>query len=161
MEVDEASQSLLTINTHKGLFCFNRLPFGIASAPAIWQRAMDQILANIPKTQCILDDMIITGSKDEEQLQNLSFVLQSHKQQRRANLEKCEFFTDKISYCRHFIDEDGLHKSSEKKNAVQNAPKPENVSQLRSFLGLVNCYHRFLPNLLPVDGPLNELLQNN
>lgn len=53
MEVDEAPKSLLTINTHKGLFRFNRLPFGIASALAIWQRAMDQILANIPKTQCI------------------------------------------------------------------------------------------------------------
>ena len=162
MEVDEASKSLLTINTHKGLFRFNRLPFGIASAPAIWQRAMDQILANIPKTQCILDDMIIKGATDEEHLQNLSLVLQRIEQHGlRANLEKCEFFRDKISYCGHVIDKDGLHKSSEKTDAVKNAPKPKNVSQLRSFLGLVNYYHRFLPNLSTVVGPLNELLQNN
>lgn len=162
MEVDEVSRNLLTINTHKGLFCFNRLPFGIASAPAIWQRAMDQVLTNIPKTKCILDDMIITGSTDEEHLQNLSLVLQRLEQYGlRANLDKCQFFKDQISYCGHVIDKAGLHKSNEKTNAVENAPTPENVSQLRSFLGLVNYYHRFLPNLATVVGPLNELLQNN
>ena len=106
--------------------------------------------------------MIITGATDEEHLQNLSLVLQRLEQHGlRANLEKCEFFKDKISYCGHVIDKDGLHKSSEKTDAVKNAPKPENVSQLRSFLGLVNYYHRFLPNFSTVVGPLNELLQNN
>lgn len=77
----------------------------------------------------------------------------------RANLDKCEFFNDQISYCGHVIDKDGLHKSDEKTN--ERAPKPENVSQLRSFLGLVIYYHSFLPNLASVLGPLNELLQNN
>lgn len=65
------------------------------------------------------------------------------------------------SVCGHMIEKDGLHKSDEKTNAVEKAPKPENVSQLRSFLGLLNYYHRFLPNLASVLGPLNELLQNN
>lgn len=77
----------------------------------------------------------------------------------RANLDKCEFFNDQISYCGHVIDKDGLHKSDEKTN--ERAPKPENVSQLRSFLGLVIYYHSFLPNLASVLRPLNELLQNN
>eukprot|EP00105_Crassostrea_gigas_P033303 XP_011456634.2 PREDICTED: uncharacterized protein K02A2.6 [Crassostrea gigas] len=141
MEVDEVSRNLLTINTHKGLFCFNRLPFGIASAPAIWQRAMNQVLTNIPKTKCILDDMIITGSTDEEHLQNLSLVLQRLEQYGlRANLDKCQFSKDQINYCGHVIDKAGLHTSNEKTNAVENAPTPENVSQLRSFLGLVNYY---------------------
>jgi hypothetical protein len=71
------------------------------------------------------------------------------------------FFQDRTSYCGHIIDKDGLYKSSEKTNAVKDAPKPENVSQLRSFLGLVNYYHRFLPNLATAVEPLKELLQNN
>lgn len=58
------------------------------------------------------------------------------------------------------IDKDGSHKSDEKTNAVEKAPKPENVSQLH-FLGLVNYYHSFLPNLASMLGPLNKLLQNN
>ena len=59
MEVTEASKKLLAINTHKGLFRYNRLVFGISSCPAIWQRAIDQVLQGIPGVQCILDDMIV------------------------------------------------------------------------------------------------------
>ena len=60
MEVTEETRKYLTINTHKGLFQYQRLVFGVTSSPAIWQRAMDQVLQGIPGTQCILDDMIIT-----------------------------------------------------------------------------------------------------
>eukprot|EP00731_Ephydatia_muelleri_P018557 Em0011g597a len=59
MELEEGSKEVTTINTQKGLYRFNRLAFGIASAPAIWQRAMDQVLMGIPKTQCLLDDIIV------------------------------------------------------------------------------------------------------
>ena len=75
MELDEKSKNILVINTHKGLFRNNRLPYGIACAPAIWQKAMDQILAGIPSTQWILDDMIITGRDDDDHLNNLTKVL--------------------------------------------------------------------------------------
>ncbi|KAJ8351944.1 hypothetical protein SKAU_G00234200 [Synaphobranchus kaupii] len=75
MEIDESSRKFLTINTHKRLFQYNRLVFGVASAPAIWQRAMDQVLQYIPGTQCYLDDIIVMGKNDEEHLQNLSRVL--------------------------------------------------------------------------------------
>ncbi|XP_062600131.1 uncharacterized protein K02A2.6-like [Saccostrea cucullata] len=66
MELDEASKQLLVINTHKGLYMYNRLVFGIASAPAMWQRAIEQVLQGIPHTQCILNDIIITGTSDED-----------------------------------------------------------------------------------------------
>ena len=68
MEVTEESKKYLTINTHKGLFQYNRLVFGVTSSPAIWQRAIDQVLQGIPGTQCILDDMIVSGKTDEEHL---------------------------------------------------------------------------------------------
>ena len=65
MEVTEESKKYLTINTHKGLFRYNRLVFDVTSSPAIWQRAIDQVLQGIPGTQCILDDMIITDRTDK------------------------------------------------------------------------------------------------
>jgi hypothetical protein len=76
MPLDNDSKKLPAINTHKGLYEYNRLTFGIASAPSTWQRAMDQILQGLSGVQCILDDMIITGKSDDEHLQNLENVLQ-------------------------------------------------------------------------------------
>ena len=64
MTVRAEDRRYLTINTHKGLFQYNRLVFGIASAPAIWQRTIDQILQGLTSVNTILDDMIITGRGD-------------------------------------------------------------------------------------------------
>ena len=160
MEMEEASRKLLTINTHKGLFQYNRLVFGVAVAPAIWQQAMDQVLEGIPQVQCILDDMIISGKTEQDHLNNLEMVLSRlHKHGLRANSSKCEFFHDKIEFCGHEISQDGLHKSQKKIGAVVNAPHPENVSQVRSFIGLINYYQHFLPNLSTLLQPLNKLLE--
>lgn len=68
MKIDEESQQYLVINTHIGLFKYTRLPFGLASAPAIWQRAMDKILGNIPMVCCYLDDIIISGKSRDDHI---------------------------------------------------------------------------------------------
>nr|XP_055076811.1 uncharacterized protein K02A2.6-like [Misgurnus anguillicaudatus] len=160
MEIEEDSKVFLTINTHKGLYRYNRLVFGVASAPAIWQRAMDQVLQGCPSTQCYLDDIIVTGESDSSHLENLAQVLKRLEEYGlRARRDKCEFFKETVTYCGHKIDANGLHKCHDKLRAVAEAPQPENVSQLRSFLGFVNYYNRFLPNLATVLHPLNALLQ--
>ena len=162
LEMEEDSKKYLTINTHMGLFQYNRLVFDITSAPAIWQRTIDQVQEGTPGTSCILDDMIITGKDDAGHLANLEEVLrrlQLHGL--RANKAKCEFFKEKITYCGHDIDKDGLHKSAEKVEAVLNAPRPNDVAEVKSFLGLIKYYHRFLPNLSTVVHPLTQLLEKN
>ena len=163
MEVTEESKKYLTINTHKaGLFQCNRLVFAVTSCPAIWQRAIDQVLQGVPDTQCILDYMIITGKTDEEHLENLDKLLKRLQDAGlKANKEKCEFFRDRVQFCGHEIDSEGLHKMQEKIEAVVNAPRPENASQLGSFLGLVNYYNRFLPNASTVLHPLHQLLRQD
>ena len=121
---------------------------------------MDQVLEGIPQMQCILDDMIISGKTEQDHLNNLEMVLSRlHKHGLRANSSKCEFFHDKIEFCGHEISQDGLHKSQKKIGAVVNAPHPENVSQVRSFIGLINYYQHFLPNLSTLLQPLNKLLE--
>ncbi len=108
MEMSEESKKYLTISTQKGLYQFNRLVFGVASSPAIWQHSMEQILQAIPGVHCILDDMIVMGRNDTEYLQNLESVLaQLHKYNLKVNLEKCEFLQDKVVYCGHQIDKQG------------------------------------------------------
>ena len=74
--LDEDSKKYVVINTSKGLFRSNRLPFGISSAPGIFQRVMESLLNGIPKVVVYLDDILITGSNTDEHLQHLSKVLQ-------------------------------------------------------------------------------------
>ena len=162
MEVEETSKQYLKINTHKGLFRYNRLPFGIKTAPSIWQRAMEQTLQGIPNVEVMLDDIIVTGKSDAAHLENLEAVLKRLAEKNlRINVQKCRFFMERIEYCGHEIDKDGLHKTNAKIEAVQNAPRPQDVSSVREFLGLVNYYHRFLPNLSSVLHPLNQLLEKD
>jgi hypothetical protein len=159
MEVEESSKKYLTINTHKGLFQYNRLLFGIASAPAIWQRTIEQVLQGCKGVQVLLDDMIITGSTEEEHLENLRAVL-SRLQERglKVNPDKCEFMQSEVTFCAHRIDATGIHMTDDKVDAVHMAPAPTNVTELRAFLGMINYYHRFLPDLATVLHPLHVLL---
>ena len=76
LPLDDESKELVTVNTLKGLFQYNRLPFGIASAPAIFQRCMDSLLQRIEGVSIYIDDILITGSSVEEHLQTLDEVLQ-------------------------------------------------------------------------------------
>ena len=102
------------------------------------------MLQGIPGVQCILDDMIVSGKTNEEHLKNLESVLKRLQDAGlKAKKEKCEFFRDRVQFCGHEIDKEGLHKTEEKIEAVVSAPRPENVSQIRSFLGLVNYCNRF------------------
>ena len=99
MDLDEESQEYLTVNTHQGLYRYNRLVFGITSAAAIRQRSIDsQVLDGVRGTSCIPDDINITGENDQEHLDCLEGVpkrLQEHVL--RANREKWEFFQTKVT----------------------------------------------------------------
>ena len=90
----EESKKYLTINTHKGLFQYNRLVFGITSCLAIWQRAIDQVLQGVPDTQCILDDIIITGKTDEEHLENLENSSSDYKMQVLTQTKRSVSFSE-------------------------------------------------------------------
>ena len=162
LELDEESTEYTTINTHKGLYRYKRLPFGIASAPAFFQKTMDTILQGIPKAQCYIDDILITGANDEEHLAVLEEVLKRLEEHGiKVNLAKCKFLAKSVHYLGYRIDAEGKHAIPDKLAAVTESPVPQNVTKLRSFLGLLNYYRAFLPNIATVLHPLNELLQAN
>lgn len=162
LEVDEDSKELLTINTHKGLYRYNRAVYRIASLPAIWRRTMDQILQGIPGVQCILDDMIVTGESNETHLANLEKMLcRLNEFGLKLNRDKCDFMKDRVTYCGHEKDKQGLWKSSNKIKAVLETPSPKDITSLRAYLGILNYYHRFLPNLATVVSPMTALLKKD
>ena len=109
---------------------------------------MEKVLEGILKTLCLLDDIIVAGSSMEEHLRLLEQVLERLTQYNLTlDKKKCSFLQPAITYCGFDGDGAGLHKTPDKIQAVVEASQPDNLTQLRAFLGMVNCYHRFLPNL--------------
>lgn len=160
--LEESSKRYLTINTPKGLYTFNRLPYGVASAPAIFQKIMDQVLQGMDGVICYLDDILITGRDTKKHMEALEGVL---KRLQAYNLkvrkDKCSFFQTSVSYLGHVIDSEGIHPMKEKTDAIERAPAPTNVSELRSFLALLNCYGKFVPNLSTIIQPMTRLLHKD
>ena len=160
--LDEASRRLVTINTHKGLFEYQRLLFGVASAPSIFQRVMENLLQGIPRVCVYLDDILVTGSTEEEHLANLAQVLSRlGTAGMRLKREKCAFMLGSVSYLGHVISNEGLSTGNLKVKAIVDAPDPKDVLELRSFLGMVNYYGKFLPNLATTLAPLYHLLRQS
>lgn len=129
LEVDEGSQEHLTINTHKGLYRFTRLPFGVSSSPSIFQAKMDQILQGLSNTICYLDDISVTGKNEAEHLKVLEEVLKCLQDHGiKVHQEKCQFLQQSVEYLGHKIDAFGLHPTTEKIQALVEDPTPQNMS---------------------------------
>jgi hypothetical protein len=160
--VDEESSKLLCINTHKGLYKFKRLPFGVKVAPAIFQQTMDMMLNGLDFAVAYLDDVLISSaSKDRHK----AYVKQVFKRIQdygfKVKDEKCTFFMDKIKYLGQIIDEHGRRPDPDRAIAIKNMPAPENIASLQSFLGLANYYNVFVPRMHNLRAPLNELLKKD
>ena len=104
-----------TIDTHLGLFQYICLPFGIASAPALFQHQMEKILQGISNTACYLDDVLITGRDDTEHLVTLEKVFERlYQQGLRLKRTKCEFLKESVQYLGYVVDAQGLHTAPDK-----------------------------------------------
>ena len=148
MVLDKASQQLCTINTHKGLFRYTRLPFGISSSPAIWQRFIEQVLAGLNGTCVIMDDLLVGSVNDDEHLLNLEAVFQQlQKYGLRVKLSKCVFMAPSVIYFGLRFSERGVQPTDEKVKAIRDAPTPRNVTEISSFLGMLAALSNFIPKL--------------
>ena len=122
---------------------------------------MDAILQGLPRVICYLNDILITGATPEEHLMNLAEILDRlGKLGMRLKREKCKFLQDRVEYLRHCIDSNGVHTSLSKVEAISKAQAPKNVSELHSFLGMINYYNIFIPNLVTTLHPLHVLLRD-
>ena len=122
---------LTTINTHKGLYVYNRLVFVITSSLAVWQKTIDRILKGTDGVQCNQDDMLITGEDDRKHIRNLEEVLKRlNEHGLKSNKEKCKFLHDEVVFCGFKLDKNGLHKTQDKFDAILNSPVPEDKTEL-------------------------------
>ncbi|KAK3705420.1 hypothetical protein RRG08_033998 [Elysia crispata] len=148
IELDPDSREITTFVTHKGLFRYKRLIFGINAASEKFQNIISQALQGCEGAQNISDDIVVYGANQEEQYQRLRKVM--HKLS-EANLtlskEKCEFGMDEITFTGHVLSEHGIGPTEERVKDFANAERPRSISEVKSFLGLVNFSGRFIKEL--------------
>ncbi|CAG4992790.1 unnamed protein product [Colias eurytheme] len=161
LKLSDESKLMCCIVTHRGIFCYNRLPFGIKTAVSIFQRFIDKLI-KLKFVTTFIDDILITGVDDADHMKRLMRVFDILSQAGlRVAPNKCKFFQRSVSYLGHVIDAHGLRTETVKIDVIKSTPVPCNVSQLKAFLGLVNYYAKFLPNLSTVLYPLHNLLKKN
>ena len=160
LELTEDSQKYLCFSSPIGNFQFCRLPFGISSAPEMYQKVMSSILDGCPGVLFYLDDVLIFGRTQSEHDANLRNVIEKLKTSGlRLNREKCKFSTTSVEFLGHEISDKGIKPSATKINAILNFPVPKNVSQCRSFLGLVEYVgHKFIKNFADVCAPMYDVI---
>ena len=153
------SRPLTTFITPFGRFCFNKLLFGISSAPELFQRRMGRLLEGLPGVLCLMDDIIVFGSNQSEHDAHLTAALKRLEAAGvTLNPQKCEFGKQTLRFLGHVVSSEGIRADPEKTSAIQAMPPPNSVSDLRRFLGMVNQMGKFSPNMAELSQPLRELL---
>ena len=153
------SASLTTFITPFGRYQFNRLPFGITSAPEHFQKRMNQILEGLEGVVCLIDDTLIYGKTKEEHDERLMAVLKRIQEaELTLNKEKCQFCQKSIRFLGQLLDQTSVKPDPEKVRAIKQMKPPTNITELRRFLGMINQLNKFSPCLAERTKHLRTLL---
>ena len=156
--LSEDSRHVTTFVTHRGLYRYRRLMFGITSAPEKYQQIIRDVLRKCDGVANIADDLIVYGRGVKEHDKRLFAVLDRLREVGLTlNGKKCEFRLSKLTFFGHELTHRGVNPSEEKVAAIQDATPPKDASEVRSFMGLVQYSAKFLPNLASVAQPIQEL----
>jgi len=160
LKLDKDSKKLTTMNTPWGLYQFNRLPFGIKSAPSIFQTAMLKITSGLSGILVYLDDVLIYGDSKKQHDDRLKALKKRFEEYNvKLNAEKCKYSVQKIKFLGHILSENGIEPNKELISGIVDAPYPENRQQLQSLIGSVQYYSKFIKGLAHILSPLTDLLK--
>lgn len=160
--LSQESKPLTTFITPWGRFCFNRLPFGITSAPEHFQARMTEMLEGCKNVVCHMDDVLVWGRDEKEHNECLEAVLRRIRASGMTlNKEKCIFQAQKIKFLGHYVEEGKVQADPGKTNAIRGLSAPNSKKELQSLLGSVNFLARHIPDRATILAPLYELLKTD
>lgn len=156
---------LTGFSTYEGHYEYLKMPFGLVNAPSTFQRFMNVTLSGLTGELCMvyLDDIIVFNT--EGPTAHIGKIRQIFDRLRAANIklkpQKCNFLLKKVKYLGHVLTQEGILPDPEKIEAIEKFPIPKNIKGVRSFLGLINWYRRFIPNVTELSAPLVNLTRKD
>ena len=160
LELDPESRSITAFITHDGLFQYKRVPFGLASSGAAFQKLLDKLLVGLPGVGHYLDDIVCAGRDRKEHDERLTLLMQRLRDANvTINMDKSEFSQPAIDFCGYRLSSTGVTPLQSHVQAILEAPAPLDVKELRSFLGLCGWFFHFIPRYAMVVAPMTRLLK--
>jgi len=162
VKLDNASSLLCTFNTPYGRYSMNRLPFGISSAPEVFQKRNNEIFGDIPGACVVFDDLIVAGVDNAEHDEVLRQVFeQARAKGVKFNKDKIQYRVPEVKYLGHILSANGVRPDESKVKAIINMPVPEDKASLQRFLGMTTYLSKFIPNYSALTEPLRSLLKKD
>lgn len=160
--LSERTQKYLTFATPWGRYCCVKLPFGLCSAPEVFQQIMSKLLAGIDNAEASMDDILIFA-RDKAELKKATaeVIDRIAKAGLTLNKEKCEFEVTTIKFLGHVLSAKGVAIDPEKVEAISKLRVPDNKTELQRLLGMVTYLAKFIPNLSQITQPMRKLLEKD
>ena len=157
--MDDNDKEKTAFACHRGLFEFNVMPFGLTTAPAVFQELMARVLEGLDKfTVAYLDDILIYSATLEGHLAHIQQVFDRLREHSlRLKLKKCSFLKSETNYLGFVINENGVMPEARKVNVIKALAPPTCVREVRSLVGMCSYYRRFIPHFSNIAEPIIAL----
>ena len=160
--LDGSSSKLCTFNTPFGRYSMKRLPFGISSAPEVFQKRNMEIFGDIENAHIVFDDMIIAAANDREHDETFRAVLQRAREKNvKFNRSKIQYKVSEVDFLGHHLSGQGVRPNEDKIAAIRDMPTPQSRTELQRFLGMITYVSKFIPQFSLHTDPLRQLLRKN
>ena len=162
VKLNDESKLLTTFNTPYRRYCFRRLPFGLVSAQDVFQKKVDQTFEELPGVVAIADDIVVFGKTEAEHDKHIDNVMKrTHEVGLCLNPDKCVVKSHRIKFFGNYLSSNGLEPDQDKIAAIFDMTPPRNAQELQSFLGMVNYFSRYTPDLATTTAPLRDLTKKD
>ncbi|UYV79770.1 K02A2.6-like [Cordylochernes scorpioides] len=162
IKVAPNSQRYFTFSTPWGRYMFLRVPFGIKTAPEIFQKIMADLLQDLEGTENSMDDILIHAPDPQTLEIRTRAVLQRLKENGiKLNRDKCKFQLQEVQFLGHIVTTEGIKIDPEKVRAIGEIKSPSNKQELQRLLGMVQYLSRFIPNLAEKTKNMRLLLKKD
>ncbi|KAD7477260.1 hypothetical protein E3N88_00396 [Mikania micrantha] len=162
LKVKDQDVPKTAFRTRYGHYEFLVMPFGLTNAPAVFMDLMNRVFHKYLDRFVIvfIDDIMVFSKNREEHEDQLRIVLETLRQKKwYAKFSKCDFWLEKVAFLGHVVSAEGITMDPAKVEAITKWPRPTSVTEVRSFLGLVGYYRRFVDGFSSVALPLTQLLR--